>query len=756
MKKIILIISSLLILLSCRQEGQLNVEKRSGELREYKGKPTLFINETPVDPTIYGLTTCPGGRWSWDEMPQYSISRFSKEAGFNLFQGELWMRDIFPNNDHELDLALVRRQIRGFLEANPDAAVFIRLRCNASPEWNLTNREECCAWADTQAMYLEEDGLHRWDDHDTENPLRNSLASKKWRDDMVEKIKILCRELADTPEGNAVVGIQMATGIYGENHYWGFLHYEPDVSKPMQEHFRQWLKNKYNDNEALQQAWNDENITFETARVPNMKERYPDDMDGIFRNPNTNRQMIDYNQCQHELVVDNVLLFCKTAKEKWPRPLITGAFYGYTFYCFGRHAAGGHLAMERMLKSPYIDYLSAPMTYGIYAKEIGGTGHARGIVEACSNHGKIWLDEYDNSSSLHPKNMKEYLSDFTDNFEEDKAMIRRNMASTYCRGGGRWFYDFGPRTIGGWWNDSVLLEDIGKVKNVFEQYSQKPFEHEADILAVYDTEVFYYLAHNWLIDVISHTGVEWATADLFKSGVSFDMCYLFDLDKMDLDKYKAILFVNTFILTDEQRQFIKNKVAANGRTLIWNYMPGYCNGEELHGDFVKGLVAMDIKRVQLERKPPLIEMIRDKTQNFGVIGDYKPYFDFEKTLPSYSIWNNEPPVYVVTDPDAIKIARYRDDNHTAIAWKNNDDWNSVFCSLPLQKSGIMREIFRKAGCHVYTDSGDVLHLGGGILVVHTKEGGERTISLRNGKKIDVTLPAKSTMIMDIETGDILL
>ena len=35
----------------------------------------------------------------------------------------------------------------------------------------------------------------------------------------------------------------------------------------------------------LQKAWNNSSVTFETATVPGMKERFPATLDGIFRNP---------------------------------------------------------------------------------------------------------------------------------------------------------------------------------------------------------------------------------------------------------------------------------------------------------------------------------------------------------------------------------------------------------------------------------------------------------------------------------------
>jgi hypothetical protein len=92
----------------------------------------------------------------------------------------------------------------------------------------------------------------------------------------------------------------------------------------------------------------------------------------------------------------------------------------------------------------------------------------------------------------------------------------------------------------------------------------------------------------------------------------------------------------------------------------------------------------------------------------------------------------------------------------AIASKNNGSWTSVFCSLPLQNENIMREIFKNAGCHIYEENGDAIHIGGGILVVHTLAGGQRNIKLLNGKEINTELKPKSTAIFDNETGEELL
>lgn len=110
---LLLFIGCIILMGSCCSQHRFHTEKLSGEVKFYSGKTAIFINEKPVDPMIYALTSCPGGRWSWDEMPQYFIKHF-RDVGFTLYQGELWIRDIFPVDKDSLDIETVKRQIRGF------------------------------------------------------------------------------------------------------------------------------------------------------------------------------------------------------------------------------------------------------------------------------------------------------------------------------------------------------------------------------------------------------------------------------------------------------------------------------------------------------------------------------------------------------------------------------------------------------------------------------------------------------------------
>ena len=42
------------------------------------------------------------------------------------------------------------------------------------------------------------------------------------------------------------------------------------------------------------------------------------------------------------------------------------------------------------------------------------------------------------------------------------------------------------------------------------------------------------------------------------------------------------------------------------------------------------------------------------------------------------------------------------------------------------------------------------------MLIHSLDGGQRTIRLRNGKELNLTLPGKSNTVLDANTGEVLL
>jgi len=512
----------------------------AGKVTMYKGRPTIFVNDKLMSPIIYSLTDEPQGCWTWQEVPRKNIQEFA-DRGVKLFQVDIFLQHIWQSPD-KFNIEPARKQIRGILEICPDAAVFFRFHINTPLWWNEVNPDECVAFADGPADYKDKPGVHRILDGDIERCVRPNLASEKWRDEVTEKLREFLKQFGRTPEGNALVGIQIACGVYGEWHYWGFLQHEPDASPAMTAYFRKWLKDKYGSDKSLQKAWNDENVTLKTATVPGADERKTTEA-GSFRDPEKERQIIDYYQCQHQAVADDIIHFCKVAKESWPRPIITGTFYGYFFGVFGRAAAGGHLQMERVLNSPYVDYLSAPQSYNSWCRDMGGTGQSRGVLESIRLHKKLWLDEMDQVTTFARAFGNKQVEP---NIADDIAIMRRNVLESLMRGMGLWFYDFGAvKGRIGWWDQNDILADIKQIKNIFDENINKQFGSAADVLLVFDTDSYYYLGDG-SIDPIAETAVNQTSADAYYSGAAFDTILFMDLDKVSLKQYRSVVFVNTF------------------------------------------------------------------------------------------------------------------------------------------------------------------------------------------------------------------
>lgn len=729
----------------------------NAEVRDRDGRPTILINGKPESPIIYALTDCPGGRWPWEELPAESMGNFVHQ-GFRLFQVDIWLSMMWAENG-SLDLHLVRDQIDGVLRLNPEAAVFLRVHVNAPDWWKKRYPKEWTEFCDGPLSEPSEFGLYRLLDNDLDRVPQASLASLPWRADLSAVLAEFCKKLSATPQGKCVAGMQVACGIFGEWHYWGFFAHDPDNGPAMTAHFRDWLKNKYKTEQALQTAWNNPAAAFASAEVPGMEARHQSG-DGIFRDPARQQQVIDYFTCQHQVVARDIVHFCGVVKKSWPRPIITGAFYGYYFSVFGREQQGGHLDPEDVLNSSDVDYLSGPQAYyEELFRDPGGTGQSRGVLASCRLHGKLWLDEMDQAPHFDARHS---LSDSGEvrnpSRPEAIAILRRDVLQPMIHGMGLWFYDFGYFNQSGWWNEPFLLDEIRAQKRIFDRYSARPYRSVSDVLVVYNADVFYNVTDaKPASDLVSWALSNDLSAQMYHSGVAFDQVYLSDLRRVDLSRYRAVVFANALVLNGEQKDWIARNVARSGRHLVWSCAPGFSDGSRLSSQFITDVTGIQVERVS-GSAPPLVSVESDKlprarlhTEAYGYVVTGAVVSAF---VASQSIAVD--PLFAINDKTA-EVHGYLEEGHKpGIACKRFADHASWFCSVPILDRDVLRAIFQDAGAHVFSDAGDVIHVNRDLLLVHTKEGGPREFRLPGGAAITAQLASVSTTLFDMESGKTLL
>ena len=716
--------------------GQMPLESRVAVVN---GKPSLVINGKACNPMIYSLTDVPGGRWSWEELPAHNLRSFCT-AGFELFQVDLFF-DHAWKEDGSIDLTITQQQLRGVLAVCPAAKIFIRFHVNPPKWWQKKFPGENTIYADTKAKPDYDWGVQRIIEDDEENPERFSLASEKWKTEASSMLIEYLEKLAGLPEANSIAGIQVASGVYGEWHYWGFIENEPDISLPMLNYFKKWLKNKYKTDAALQKAWADKTVTLSSVSLPSMSERKSTSA-GIFRDPQKERKIIDYYEAQQTCVADDIIQFCKVVKDSWPRPIITGAFYGYYYAVFGREVAGGHLELQRVLSSPYVDYLSGPGTYYPDAVLPGDAYRSRSLLTTIRLHGKLWLDEMDQQPPLVP--LKDSL--FSTSLKQSIGMVRRNVMSTFVQGAGLWFYDFGPSGFNGgkrlndhgswgWWDEPSLMKDIAHLKQILDKQFEKPFVRDADVLLVHDTKSFYYTGSDRASSFMGHWANNWIPPAIYKSGVVHDVVHIDDLTYLNLDNYKAIVFINNWTMNESQKKLIQEKVAKNGRHLIFLYAPAFSNEVKLDEKFVEQVTGFSLRMIN-DDHPKTIKLDKD--------------LFIEGTI---TVWNRAiNPIFIVEDNTANPLGYLDNSKDIGAARKTFTTHESWFFSLPPNDVGLWRAVFRQCGAHIYEDSGDVVYAGNGMVVIHTNQGGKRNITLRNGLAIQVDLEPYSTLIIDAATG----
>ena len=132
-----------------------------------------------------------------------------------------------------------------------------------------------------------------------------------------------------------------------------------DYSPANTNYFREWLKNKYKNDESLKKAWNNNDVTIDTAEIPTYKERANANF-GMMRNPENEMNVIDFYQYNSWLVADTIKVFTKAVKDATKRRKTVGIFYGYlSALRRAQQQNSGHNALVGVLASGHRLHLLA-------------------------------------------------------------------------------------------------------------------------------------------------------------------------------------------------------------------------------------------------------------------------------------------------------------------------------------------------------------------------------------------------------------
>jgi hypothetical protein len=464
-----------------------------------------------------------------------------------------------------------------------------------------------------------------------------------------------------------------------------------------------------------------------SPHVPSFEGRYQLAY-GDLRDPQQDRLVIDYYECQQKVLSTLVTRLARTIKETWPRPAIVGVFYGYFYGGFTVGAQASQFDIETLFHSPYVDYFSGP--YG--SRNMFGSGLPRTLVQSVRLNGKLWMTEHDGGSHLRDIETMRF-PDIPRNEAESIARMRRNFMHGLAEDAGQWWYDFGPRNQTGGWSTPAMLAEAKSLLALANDALKRPYEKPVDVLLVYDMRSFL-LTRPAVKDRLTPKITEALTDSLLGTGAAVDRVFLMDLEAVDLARYRLVIFGNAFLLDAKQHAFIKERVMTPGRTVVFMSAAGYCDGEKNSTAAMSDLIGMQIEKVTDGADSVAVKLA-------GESGE----------LDARGVTSR----FAINDSAARSLGSYSG-GAVAAAEKDVRGCRVCYFGVPLETSlTALKGLLREAGARTLvsgTAERDYAVIGGGIIGLYSVDGGVKTILPLNGKPREVRFEPISTQYFDLQTG----
>ncbi len=712
------------------------------QIANHNGAPALILDGKPV---FYGLMW--GSGPTVKSYPLKESARYYGKAGVHFHTFDMGTTGPQPewcgpnkNNNTDFDFSTLKPRLEHFIDADPEARFHLRIHLEMMGWWQELYPDEC---------ELLSDGSRKC----------QSYASTIWRKQANEFLLALVGAIREIGMFERVVAYQVATGSSAE---WvkgpGAMGLTTgDYSRPMREHFRKWLEKKYNgDGGNLREAWADTTVDFHSAEVPSRDDQVNTTM-YTFRDPAKERNVIDYYECLAELSAELCTEFCGTVKKATQRQALAGAFYGYLtelawnagFFGegsdseFSTYQRSGHLGLKYVLRSPDVDFLVSPYSYGF--RGIGGDTPAMPPAESMRLHNKLYLYEDDTRTHLthhdHPNFGK------ADTLEESIALLKRNFAYVITHGQGIWWLAGGsPKTPHIELSQQPAFRDLIKSFQDIGTFSLKlDRSPSAEIAVLLDDESLYYesIKNNLDIPLIFQQRL-WGIPHM---GAPHDIYLMQDFLEGPVKPYKMLVFLNPFHMNAQRREQLKRKTRHSDQVCVWIYAPGYLE-ETASLDSMTDLTGI---RFDSGEHPwgPYIHLI-----NLA--------HPITKGLNQDITWGTNNllgPVFHVDDQQAVVLGNVvysKGRCRPGFVVKEFGNWRSVYSAAPNLPAPILRNLARYAGVHIYNGDGDVLYATRELLSVHSAAGGDRVFKLPEKVELVFNLFDRNPIAQDTDEFKIYL
>lgn len=653
--------------------------KNTYRIGELNGYPILEINGEQNQPLIFGL------RWKGDRTENY---RTSVASGFKVFRLEWELSFEAWKKDGSIDMTSIDKEVEELLTAEPDAKILLMSRVSSPAWWNAKHPDELIVFAD---------GVSNGGD---DGPFA-SPASSVWLDTVTEMYGRAIRQVESKWYGNAILGY-MPCNLRGPEWVMPAKHNcYADYSKPILKYFRKYLREKYgNDEAALQAAWKNPNVTFDTAEIPKLERRQG--KNEHFLNDDC-QDVIDYNRTIQRANTDAIMRIMDTISENAPGKL-RWLYFGYLMtldHLYMTPSYTGHYDVMRILDAGKVDVMGSPISY-LWRRpgDISGCGS---VEDSYRHHNVLWLQEADNRTYLTPTNDEHRVT-----FHPMASLYENRREFIYAAVNrlAIWFYD-----LGGEWYDSPFFHgEFLRMQGLQKQIWQTPVTWKAEVAYFFDEKNE---------DGVALRDGRWgryrpmsmastSQRSLALSGVPYDIYELEDIFSIDLSQYKVLFFPNAWRRNPKLAAFLKEKVFAAGKTAVFLYAPGYGQGGGVAG--IEEITGIHVREL------PVGTALQYKNASGKIVG---------------SVGMHGQESFAIDDADATVVGLYTTgDKKPAAAVKRVSSGLSILLPTPDLSGETTRNICRSAGVASLIDKADRVVFDGTYLgIVPIDAPGIRKVTL---------------------------
>lgn len=595
--------------------------------------------------------------------------------------------------------------------ACPDLVFLPRVKVNVPEGWCEHNPDDvfvygCGPRAREDIIALigtEEHGSHPI--KDTDKLGQQSFFSKKWISDASEALRRFVEYTESKPYADRIIGYHVAFGTSGETTQWGTWHPDPyhkgDYGISATKAFTDYAKKRGRDYVSVPPI--EERFYIEDGgKVRDFQIGTPT-LDKLFYHTEKDERCVLYAEFTADGDMDAIDAFGKVIKDIVPQKVM-GAFYGYLLEP-SKSANTQHTGYDRLIRSPYVDFVASPKGYVRISPTDPGLGQA---VTNSINRKKLWVDELDNRTHLLKEITRPKYDYPAKDFEQTRAVYWREFTKNVVHHQGYWWMDLG----GGWLDSDEIRDEVVLMNETSKQLYLERDTHKsvAEVLLLVNEKSMLHTRPNaGLQHSVHHVG-----STVKECGVPIDLYRVDDLCELDLSQYKLIMLLNDYY---ENKDDIYGALSAAPAdcTVVWSYAAGIIDKKDgsFGTDNVKKLTGFCIDEYQYGACP-------DNTD---------PYF---------------PMLYIENDGGITPLEHYSDGRVKTASRIGDDGRTHIMCADPcsLTVESVCR-LLSDAGVHTYTPPYCVVHTDNRFIYVLS----EKT------QTVDITFKTPTTC-KNIFTGEV--